>query len=394
MVALDIPGVLLESPEALRREAASLLGRSSTGFPGAQPVSFARRHIQQLQEADYFLCEKTDGIRCLLYLTQDEHGHEVQYFIGRKNEYYEVRGLHFPYHEDPTLRKYHVRTLLDGELVLDRLKNGEQQLRYLVFDCLAIDNENITAKPLTKRIGRLGEWIIKPYERFLQRDPHAAARAPLIVKLKQVYRSYNMHRMFHEILPNLAHGNDGLVWTREDTPYVCQTDPNILKWKPAEENTVDFRLLVGDRVAQDASEVYQADDYAAVPKLNLLAWRGGDDVGLVFGRLHVTREEWAAIAGLDETIDLRIIECYKDEQGRWRAKLEKDGPYKGTPVWRDDKTNANHISVIESVLDSISDGISKEDLLNAEPAVKAAFYKRHPEELQMLEKQVGRPAPV
>jgi hypothetical protein len=40
----------------------------------------------------YFLCEKTDGIRCLLYCTQAEDGREIHYLIDRKNDYYFVTG--------------------------------------------------------------------------------------------------------------------------------------------------------------------------------------------------------------------------------------------------------------------------------------------------------------
>jgi mRNA guanylyltransferase len=36
----------------------------------------------------YFLCEKTDGIRLLLYITVGDAGEEIVYLIDRKNDYY------------------------------------------------------------------------------------------------------------------------------------------------------------------------------------------------------------------------------------------------------------------------------------------------------------------
>lgn len=46
----EIPGVKAEDHLAhlLQREVAELLGRNNTGFPGAQPVSFAGKHINEL----------------------------------------------------------------------------------------------------------------------------------------------------------------------------------------------------------------------------------------------------------------------------------------------------------------------------------------------------------
>ena len=86
----------------------------------------------------YFVCEKSDGIRYLLYLTEDEHGAESHYLIDRKNDYWWLhqRNLHFPLPNNPL--GFHKGTLIDGELVMERLPNGQTEPKFLVFDLLAL----------------------------------------------------------------------------------------------------------------------------------------------------------------------------------------------------------------------------------------------------------------
>lgn len=52
---IDNPGLKAEGPllHDLRAEVATLLKRSQHSFPGAQPVSFARRHLQDLMQKEY-----------------------------------------------------------------------------------------------------------------------------------------------------------------------------------------------------------------------------------------------------------------------------------------------------------------------------------------------------
>lgn len=359
-----------------RDTVADLLQRQTTSFPGAQPVSFARHHIEELQKRDYYMCEKTDGIRCLLYLTQfiDEHGraNEMQFLIDRKNDYYFIAldTVHIP-PEGEDLGAFHTGTILDGELVLQKRKTGPR-IAYLIFDMLACDGENIMNRSFDKRFGRVNDFVYKPYRKFAQRYAEDVANQPFDLQCKKMELPYGAEMMFRDVMPNLPHGNDGLIFTCVNTPYTSGTDKHILKWKPPHENTIDLRFqIAGFPESEDEDGKYQ--DWDAQPEIHLLVNHGDKEGYQYFATLHLTDAEWEALKRMNQILDGRIIECYRDPvTTHWRPKVEEDG----TPRFRDDKTEANHISTVRSVLESIKDAVSEKDLIAAAPAIKVAYKER------------------
>jgi mRNA guanylyltransferase len=376
----SIPGVKaeLELARTLRQDVQALLGRNSDRFPGAQPVSFAARHIEELQKQDYYVCEKSDGVRCLVYLTHeglpDGTEKEITYLIDRKNDYYWVEGLHFPLPDDEV--KFHRDTLIDGELVNDRLPDGSITTKYLVFDCLALSNRPLMPRPLDKRLAYFGEHVYKPYTELYDKYPEEKSYRPFEVKFKEMHKAYGIEEIFRVILPRLAHGNDGLIFTCRTTPYKCGTDPHILKWKPADENSVDFRLILEfplcDLDSEDERRGAKAPypDWTARPLAHLYV-QGDGSQAVLYGQLHLEQPEWIALKARDEPLDERVIECYQDSQHRWRFMR-----------FRDDKRDANHISVVENVLESIQDRISEDDLIAAQDAIRSKWKAREAAEAQ------------
>lgn len=379
-----MPGT--QVPDGYKRElaeqVANLIERDRTSFPGAQPISFAREHLAELQRHEYFMCEKTDGLRCLLYMAFRDMGEwfePVTFLIDRKNNFYEVQpAFKIPFYEFPQdTEKFLFGTILDGELVHDQYPNeASPRLNFYVFDCLAVNQENVTGKTLDKRLGRFKAWVLEPYHNKLKASSSPDLR-PFALKEKKTYPPYSIRMMFDKVLPTLKHGNDGLIFTCKTTKYEFGTDRHILKWKPPHENTIDFKLRLGDFPLVDAEdgEEDMIPDYDAMPtSFQLLVLHGksagNSDPYQHFANLNITPHEWELLKGLQQRLDGRIIECYRTIEGEWKYKPESDG----TPRWRDDKKDANHISTVQSVLESIRDPVTEGMLLGSEEAIKKAVY--------------------
>ncbi|KAF8466597.1 mRNA capping enzyme, catalytic domain-containing protein [Kalaharituber pfeilii] len=362
-----------------RREVARLINRDGNySFPGAQPVSFARRHLEELKNEDYYVCEKSDGTRCLMYFTEGDHGKEIHYLvriIDRRNDYYYVPDLHFPKPGDHTFLTFHVGTLIDGELVLDEEPNGEVILRYLVFDCLVLDGKILMHRTLDKRLAYFREFVYNPYVDLCKAFPQEVPYFPFRLEFKPMEFSYAIEKIFNEVLPQLKHGNDGLIFTCRNSAYKCGTDEKILKWKPTHENSIDFRLNLHFPIYQPGEDSESDEDpddeenmprynYGAMPEFELSIFEGGSNYSH-FGTMYMTEKEWEDLKNLQIPLDDRIVECAMDDQKRWRFLR-----------FRDDKKDANHISVVHSVLESIQDAVKEEDLLREAPEIRTAWKRR------------------
>ncbi|XXH05100.1 SWI/SNF chromatin-remodeling complex subunit [Hypoxylon texense] len=354
----------------LRQDVANLLHRNQTAFPGAQPVSFTRKHLDELLRDDYYVCEKSDGIRYLMYLTADEAGAETTYLIDRRNDYWYINSesLHFPLPNNT--QAFHTGTVLDGELVMDVHSDGRHEPRYLVFDCLALDGQSLMQRELSKRLGYFQEQVFKPYKKLLDDYPEEKQYQPFFIDLKSMQMAYGIRMLFEEVIKRLKHDNDGLIFTALHSEYKPGTDPHILKWKEADENTVDFvwklKFPVVEPDEQDRAEGITEPfvDYDSTPPVDLLANHGGGNYHY-FAPLHLEDSEWEILKSLGEALDDRVVEVYMDAHKRWRF-------YR----FRDDKPDGNHISVVNSVLESIQDAVTREELENHSKSVRDNWKAR------------------
>ncbi|KAJ2723911.1 Dcp1p-Dcp2p decapping enzyme complex alpha subunit [Coemansia sp. Benny D115] len=347
----QIPGTLAsaEKSNELRGEIQALLGMATRSFPGSQPVSFTKlQSLPELLNNDYLLCEKSDGVRVLVYITSQPEDPSAPaasgqntYLITRKNEYFSVPGLLFPL---PDGQNLHNQTLVDAELVVDLEEDGSKTQRMLVFDALAINGLDCMQKDLETRLRYAKEQLIDPLAKLQSADAtlkQTPSQLPFIVELKQFFRSYAVGYVQNHVIPQLKHQSDGLIFTAVHAPYTSGTCDKIIKWKPACENSVDFKI-------------HSCRNKNNKPFVGVFIWEGGLNYSF-FGGLAIRPSDWYRHFANKDT-NGRIVEAIFDPEFlppcKWRFMR-----------FRDDKHNGNYKTVVERILQSIHDNISLEKLL-------------------------------
>ena len=164
-------------------------------------------------------------------------------------------------------------TLLDGELLVDEVDVVEggvggvggvvglgfgakrKEMKYVAFDCVALGGRRIGGLPLRERLRAIETGVVVPraaaeastkdarWKLFWEQEPFA-------IETKPMYQSSQTGVVLRSVIPSLRHGNDGLIFTPAEEPYIPGTCPTLLKWKPPELNTVDFKLSTKARGKQ------------------------------------------------------------------------------------------------------------------------------------------------
>ncbi|KAJ1920858.1 Dcp1p-Dcp2p decapping enzyme complex alpha subunit [Mycoemilia scoparia] len=306
---------------------------------GAQPVSFNERHIDSLMTQDYFVCEKTDGVRVLLYMTRSALSRPSGIFIDRKNEYYTDRVLDLfviPISNNIVQDK----TLIDGELVFTDNPDGSRTVKFLVFDALYVNGVNIQSKPLNKRLGYLDQQVIRPYLKAYASVRDDLKRGLLIAQMKRMELPYAIPQILSQAKER-SHKSDGLIFTGINDPYMKGTCESMLKWKPAEENSIDFKVHVTG----------ETNMVTGLPRLDLYAYHGREGYKY-YAPMALSQEEWENNLKHVQ-LEGKVVEvCY-------------DPTHSPPEVWRfmrfrDDKEHGNYITIINKILTSISENITSQ----------------------------------
>ncbi|EPZ35685.1 hypothetical protein ROZALSC1DRAFT_26608 [Rozella allomycis CSF55] len=322
-------------------------------FPGMQPVSMDKQNISFLLNEDYLVCEKSDGIRSLLVLLF-YGGKPRTYLMDRKNEIRRAENIWFP----TETSEFHNETIVDGEFVVDIEPGNIRRLRYLIFDCLMLCGQNVTSRNLLVRLGKAEVFIVKP----IRNSKAYQANSPFGVYLKRMKKVIELQKQFDEVLPNLRHGNDGLIFTPVNEPYIFGTSSKVLKWKSPEMNTVDF-IVTFD---------HEHDVY------NLYCNQKGMPMFYAFYSPDDEFLDWVSHNNNESC----IIECYFDKEKITKGfDFDKNSYYEDKGGWkfmrvRTDKDTPNDFSIVDKIIRSITHNITKDKLLKLQPVIQENWEQR------------------
>ncbi|KDO42151.1 hypothetical protein CISIN_1g005672mg [Citrus sinensis] len=330
---LDLNGEAVPDDDDDGVPAAALHGRGNMQFPGSHPVSLNSDNLQLLRQRYYYATWKADGTRYMMLITIDGC-----YLIDRCFNFRRVQ-MRFPCRNsnEGLGEKTHHFTLLDGEMIIDKLPDSRrQERRYLIYDMMAINQASVIERPFYERWKMLEKEVIEPrnYERhniYQSRNPYYRYDLePFRVRRKDFWLLSTVNKLLKEFIPKLSHDADGLVFQGWDDPYVPRTHEGLLKWKYARMNSVDFLFEVTD------------DD-----RQLLYVFERGKKKLMEGSSVEFTDREPSFYSG-------KIIECTWDPDVQlWKCMRI-----------RTDKSTPNDINTYRKVMRSIRDNITEEVLLN------------------------------
>jgi len=289
-------------------------------FPGSQPVSMDHKNIQLLGKEMYWVSWKADGMRYLV-LINDEN--EV-YAFDRDNNVFELP-LRFP--RVNKLDEHIADTLIDCEVIIDK-QDGNIRPRMLIYDLILLEKELVGKEKFGKRFDLIRTNIVKPLEDALKTGKMSVQ--VMSVRRKDFFFIVATSKVLQM---RVGHHVDGLIFQPNDDKYTPGRFNKLLKWKPVEESSVDFKLVMERHVKEGHPVEWKAALYV---------------LGLASPFAYMDGKKSL------KQYDGKIVECtFNVLDGKWHFMRE-----------RTDKSHPNALSTAISVCETIKNPLSQNVLLD------------------------------
>ncbi|KAK8790972.1 hypothetical protein WA158_005603 [Blastocystis sp. Blastoise] len=331
--------------------------KDKVAFPGSQPVSMSKKNWGLIKKDEYVVCEKSDGVRYLLLFYNYK-----MYYIDRRFNIYLSTMQPFTKEQFPACLDPERFSLFDGEMIIEksRLSEGEKPyICYWVFDLLVINNYCVFRNNLYQRLYFISTLFTNPFQELYPKNDFF----PFKIALKPMYHIASSEYIWTQIVGKvLKHESDGLIYTPVALNYTPFTCKKLLKWKPAELNSVDFQMYSIQKSDHTFYRLYSS--------------KGG--ISSPFDWIMFTDDEISTYAH-----DGLVLECVRDHSRYTFHPIftgneevtpdpQYNDPDKGLgwskggwkPIRvRKDKSVGNDIKVVKGLLDCINDDISFKELI-------------------------------
>mmetsp|Transcript_13537 Transcript_13537/g.20314 ORF Transcript_13537/g.20314 Transcript_13537/m.20314 type:complete len:704 (+) Transcript_13537:1725-3836(+) len=231
---------------------------SKIDFLGSMPVNLTRQSLMTVQNNDYYMAEKSDGVRYLLYVVRDPFDNVLTaVLLDRAKAVFKFKG------SAEVGQSLGYGTVLDGELVFN-LKFKE--FAFLVFDTLLWAKESQLSKPFKDRLELIRNVVLRQYANNIGRFMAIPGKAKPINLIRKtfVHKEEGLHLLLDKIHTNAQgeriyfdtdrrnHKTDGIIF-QPNGPYLTSRNQSLLKWKWSDLRSVDLavspvRLANSDKV--------------------------------------------------------------------------------------------------------------------------------------------------
>jgi len=315
----------------VQRTVKNMFKSGKKGFLGAQPVSMTRKNLDFLSKKSYMVSWKADGTRFLMLI----QGKNKVYMLDRDNVVFKVSNLNFFHRKSEGMNNFLEQTLVDGELVIDE-HQGKKIPRFLIYDIIKFQGEDVGQCAFKRRALCIEKELIAPRNQKCSEGKLNKTEEPFSVRKKDFWELSTVNVLLDKnsnFCKVLSHEIDGLIFqpAGPNDFYKSGRCDDILKWKPASMNSIDFRLQIGIQSGT-----------GLLPTLKGNLFVGHYD--LPFSQLKKCTKKMREYDG-------KIIECTVSDNG-WVFMRE-----------RTDKSYPNSFNTAKGVMESIKNPVTKEILL-------------------------------
>lgn len=338
---MDLLASLRKLPEDAAGSATALLmamsRKSRSGYPFGNPVSIERSHVEAVRSTEYWIAEKSDGIRVALCLTKTPAGECLSFLMDRTGKLYG-----FPV---ACVKSYYSNSLFDAELVWDAAL-GQHVL--LVFDVGGVAGDHaVSRQPFSTRMKVLQDCFpsaaaqlaagsdpaartdLLKRKAILSMLPKVTLLSKAAARLRDVASAEDLRRAD----AGRTHASDGFILTPENEG----APPPGTAWKTLKLKTTHTVDLLWDR-----------DDL----------WYGEYDQLHTIGTLPLTdlppvSFERSSFASVPRGAVVEISPELRGDGSAIELTFKQTRPDKDTP---------NNIVTVTKTLKSVGDGVVLDDL--------------------------------